>query len=94
MWAGAVSLMRLTRRNRQGFRVCPAKRTADPGEYAAARSSTLAHYTSPTVIKAIYEAVGRMGLRPGNILEPSWVWAISSVCCRRKCETAVCMAWA
>ena len=41
-------------------------------EYAAARGSTLnAHYTSPTVIRAIYEAVGRMGLETGNILEPS-----------------------
>jgi len=43
-----------------------------PEEYAAARSSTLnAHYTSPTVIKAIYEAVGNMGFTTGNILEPS-----------------------
>lgn len=43
-----------------------------PEEYAAARSSTLnAHYTSPTVIRAIYEAVGRMGFETGNILEPS-----------------------
>ena len=41
-------------------------------EYAAARSSTLnAHYTSPTVIQAIYEAVGSMGFETGNILEPS-----------------------
>ena len=41
-------------------------------EYAAARSSTLnAHYTSPTVIHAIYDAVERMGFRSGNILEPS-----------------------
>ncbi len=41
-------------------------------EYAAARASTLnAHYTSPTVIKAIYEAVGNMGFTSGNILEPS-----------------------
>ena len=41
-------------------------------EYAAARASTLnAHYTSPTVIKAIYEAVGNMGFKTGNILEPS-----------------------
>ena len=41
-------------------------------EYAAARGSTLnAHYTSPTVIRAIYEAVGRMGFETGNILEPS-----------------------
>ena len=43
-----------------------------PEEYAAARASTLnAHYTSPTVIKAIYEAVGNMGFQTGNILEPS-----------------------
>ena len=43
-----------------------------PEEYSAARASTLnAHYTSPTVIKAIYEAVGNMGFRTGNILEPS-----------------------
>ena len=41
-------------------------------EYAAARSSTLnAHYTSPTVIRGIYDAVERMGFRNGNILEPS-----------------------
>ena len=41
-------------------------------EYAAARSSTLnAHYTSPTVIRAIYDAVERMGFQSGNILEPS-----------------------
>ena len=46
--------------------------TLSPEEYAAARSSTLnAHYTSPTVIKAIYEAVGNMGFETGNILEPS-----------------------
>ena len=41
-------------------------------EYTAARGSTLnAHYTSPTVIRAIYEAIGRMGFETGNILEPS-----------------------
>ena len=41
-------------------------------EYTAARGSTLnAHYTSPTVIRAIYEAVGNMGFQTGNILEPS-----------------------
>ena len=41
-------------------------------EYAAARGSVLnAHYTSPTVIRAIYDAVERMGFRSGNILEPS-----------------------
>ncbi len=41
-------------------------------EYASAQETVLnAHYTSPTVIKAMYEAVGRMGFTPGNILEPS-----------------------
>ena len=41
-------------------------------EYAAARASTLnAHYTSPTVIRAIYDAVEKMGFQSGNILEPS-----------------------
>ena len=41
-------------------------------EYAAARASTLnAHYTSPAVIRAIYDAVEQMGFRTGNILEPS-----------------------
>ena len=41
-----------------------------PEEYAAARSSTLnAHYTSPTVIRAIYEAVSRLGFETGNILD-------------------------
>ena len=43
-----------------------------PEEYAAARASTLnAHYTSPTVIRAIYDAVEQMGFQKGNILEPS-----------------------
>lgn len=42
------------------------------GEYAAARASTLnAHYTSPTVIRSIYDALEHMGFRSGNILEPS-----------------------
>ena len=41
-------------------------------EYASARASTLnAHYTSPTVIRAIYDAVEQMGFRTGNILEPA-----------------------
>ena len=48
------------------------KELLTPEEYAAARGSTLnAHYTSPTVIRAIYEAVGHMGFKTGNILEPS-----------------------
>ena len=42
------------------------------GEYAAARASTLnAHYTSPVVIRSIYDAVEKMGFQSGNILEPS-----------------------
>ncbi|MCR4707084.1 MAG: class I SAM-dependent methyltransferase, partial [Clostridiales bacterium] len=41
-------------------------------EYEMARASTLnAHYTSPTVIRAIYSAVEQMGFRSGNVLEPS-----------------------
>ena len=48
------------------------KRLLSEDEYAAARSSTLnAHYTSPTVIRSIYDAVERMGFHSGNILEPS-----------------------
>ena len=41
-------------------------------EYSSARESTLnAHYTNPTVIKAIYECVANMGFTTGNVLEPS-----------------------
>ncbi len=48
------------------------KETLSEDEYAVARASTLnAHYTSPTVIRAMYEAVGNMGFETGNILEPS-----------------------
>ena len=48
------------------------KRLLTEQEYEAARASTLnAHYTSPTVIRAIYEAIGNMGFTTGNILEPS-----------------------
>ena len=48
------------------------KYTLTPEEYEMARTSTLnAHYTSPTVIRAIYSAVEQMGFRTGNILEPS-----------------------
>lgn len=43
-----------------------------PEEYEAAKATTLnAHYTSPSVIKAIYQAVENLGFRTGNILEPS-----------------------
>ena len=48
------------------------KELLTPAEYESARSTVLnAHYTSPVVIKAMYEAVKRMGFTPGNILEPS-----------------------
>ncbi len=48
------------------------KELLTPEEYESARGSTLnAHYTTPTVIRAIYETVGRMGFTTGNILEPS-----------------------
>ena len=46
--------------------------TLSPEEYEAARASVLnAHYTSPTVIKAMYTAIEKMGFQTGNILEPS-----------------------
>lgn len=48
------------------------KELLSPAEYEAARSSVLnAHYTSPTVIRAVYEAIENMGFTKGNILEPS-----------------------
>ena len=48
------------------------KNTLSPEEYSAARASTLnAFYTSPTVIQSMYEALENMGLKQGNILEPS-----------------------
>ena len=46
--------------------------TLTPAEYTSARSSTLnAHYTSPTIIRSIYEVIENMGFRTGNILEPA-----------------------
>ena len=48
------------------------KGTLSPEEYESARASVLnAHYTSPTVIRAIYQAVENMGFRTGNVLEPA-----------------------
>lgn len=48
------------------------KNTLSPEEYSEARASTLnAFYTSPTVIRSMYEALENMGLKQGNILEPS-----------------------
>ena len=66
------------------------KELLTPEKYAAARASTLnAHYTSPTVIRAIYEAVEQMGFRTGNILE---IILLSLIQCRgiiKKCAFAV-----
>ena len=48
------------------------KSLLSPEEYASARESTLnAHYTSPVIIRGIYEALDRMGFEKGNILEPA-----------------------
>ena len=66
------------------------KELLTPEKYAAARASTLnAHYTSPTVIRAIYEAVEQMGFRTGNILE---IILLSLIQCRgiiKKCAFVV-----
>ena len=63
------------------------KELLTPEEYAAARNSTLnAHYTSPTVIQAIYEAVSRMGFETGNILEPSMG---VEMCIRDRCTVGL-----
>ena len=59
------------------------KELLTPEEYEAARASTLnAHYTSPMVIRAIYEAVEQMGFRSGNILEiiiPKWIQDVGKI---------------
>ena len=48
------------------------KSLLSPEEYASARESTLnAHYTSPVIIQAIYDAVGKMGFTRGNVLDPA-----------------------
>lgn len=48
------------------------KNLLSPEEYASARESTLnAHYTSPVIIQAIYDAVGKMGFTRGNVLDPA-----------------------
>ena len=70
-WGGLADAFDETKQNwSEEFKELYA--TLTPEEYAAARASTLnAHFTSPTVISAIYDAVGRMGFTSGNILEPS-----------------------
>ena len=66
------------------------KELLTPEEYAAVRGSTLnAHYTSPTVIRAIYEAVGRMGFETGNILEIIMQTMIQGIGKIKKCAFAV-----
>ena len=63
-------------------------------EYAAARASTLnAHYTSPVVIRAIYDAVEKMGFQSGNILEPSMGIGNFFGMLPSGMLTAVCMVW-
>ena len=70
-WGGLADAFDESRENWKGEFV-ELYTALSPEEYAAARASTLnAHYTSPTVIKAIYEAVGTMGFQTGNILEPA-----------------------
>ena len=70
------------------------KELLTPEEYAAARASTLnAHYTSPTVIKAIYEAVAAWAFRPGIFWSRPAAWATSLGCCRRVWPEASCTAW-
>ena len=70
-WGGLADAFDESRENWKGEFV-ELYTALSPEEYAAARASTLnAHYTSPTVIKAIYEAVGNMGFQIGNILEPA-----------------------
>ncbi len=73
MWAGAAFRRRSMKNNAEWskeYAELQSLLTVD--EYKEARASTLnAFYTSPTVIKAMYEALGNMGLSKGNVLEPS-----------------------
>jgi len=70
-WGGISDAFDETKENWQS-EYAELKSLLTPEEYEAARASTLnAHYTSPTVIKAMYEAIGNMGFKSGNILEPS-----------------------
>ena len=63
-------------------------------EYNSARASVLnAHYTSPTVIRAIYQAIENMGFKIGNVLEPACGIGNSSVCCPKAWKAASCTVW-
>lgn len=70
-WGGLFQVFDETKENWKK-EYAELKELLTPEEYESAKSTVLnAHYTSPTVIQAIYEAVGRMDFTPGNILEPS-----------------------
>ncbi len=70
------------------------KETLTETEYESARASTLnAHYTSPTVINAIYQAIENLGFRRGNILEPSCGIGNFLGCCRKIWQAVSSMAW-
>ncbi|MFQ7747210.1 MAG: hypothetical protein ACLRJV_08235 [Eubacteriales bacterium] len=57
---------------KSGLQVCKLKALLTPEEYASARSSTLnAHFTSPTVIEGMYQALEKMGVHPDTVLEPA-----------------------
>lgn len=70
-WGGIADAFDSTKEN-WAREYAELKELLTPEEYQSAQGSVLnAHYTSPTVIKAMYQAVENMGLRPGNILEPA-----------------------
>lgn len=70
-WGGVADAFDPTREN-WAKEYTELKELLTPEEYRSAQGSVLnAHYTSPTVIKAMYQAVENMGLRPGNVLEPA-----------------------
>lgn len=70
-WGGLAEAFDPTKENWQS-EYSELKNILSPEEYETARASTLnAHYTSPTIIKAIYEAIESMGFKTGNILEPA-----------------------
>jgi hypothetical protein len=70
------------------------KELLDADEYTSARASTLnAHFTCPTVIKAIYACLANMGFQTGNILEPACGVGNFSACCPRACQILNSTAW-
>ena len=70
-WGGVADAFDPTKEN-WAKEYAELKELLTPEEYQSAQASVLnAHYTSPTVIKAMYQAVENMGLNPGNILEPA-----------------------